>query len=144
MTDFADFGAADADAAPEPLPEAPAAPAPEEHIPPPVETFAALPLSPAMRDALAAMAYETPTPVQGAVIPVALTGRDVIGQAKTGTGKTAAFMIPLLEKLDLDVAQPNQVGDLVEGTAGDRPAGIGQEIVESGSAGPLGGQREGP
>ena len=111
MTDFADFGAdeaAAADTRAEPLPENPPRPeAPvEEDLPPPVETFAELTLAPAMHDALQSMGYEKPTPVQGAVIPVALTGRDVIGQAKTGTGKTAAFMIPLLERLDLDVPQP--------------------------------------
>ncbi len=104
MTDFSD------DEAAAPLPEAAAetapAAAPADDVPPPVATFRELNVSPAMHDALNAMGFEKPTPVQGAVIPVALTGRDVIGQAKTGTGKTAAFMIPLLERLDLDVAQP--------------------------------------
>ena len=44
--------------------------------------------------------YEKPTPVQAGVIPVALDGKDVLGQARTGTGKTASFAIPILEKLD--------------------------------------------
>ncbi len=50
--------------------------------------------------ALASVAYEMPTPVQAGIIPHALAGRDVLGQARTGTGKTAAFAIPILERLD--------------------------------------------
>ena len=46
--------------------------------------------------------YEKPSPIQAAFIPVALTGKDVIGQARTGTGKTAAFMLPSLEAIDTD------------------------------------------
>ncbi|MCC6493654.1 MAG: DEAD/DEAH box helicase [Pirellulales bacterium] len=53
-----------------------------------------------MLSALKAVAYESPTPVQGGIIPRALAGADVLGQARTGTGKTAAFSIPILEKLD--------------------------------------------
>jgi ATP-dependent RNA helicase DeaD len=49
--------------------------------------------------ALAALGYEEPTPIQAAVIPVLLEGRDVLGQAATGTGKTAAFALPLLSRL---------------------------------------------
>lgn len=52
-----------------------------------------------MLAALAKVAYETPSPVQAGIIPVALAGRDVLGQARTGTGKTAAFAIPILETL---------------------------------------------
>jgi ATP-dependent RNA helicase DeaD len=67
--------------------------------------FAALGLSQVMLDALAEACYETPTPVQGGFIPRALAGVDVMGQAQTGTGKTAAFAIPILEML-----QPHQRG----------------------------------
>ena len=49
---------------------------------------------------LAKVAYETPSPVQAGIIPRALAGVDVLGQARTGTGKTAAFGIPILERLD--------------------------------------------
>src|SRR6185437_16642942 len=45
------------------------------------------------------MGFQTPSPIQAALIPVALTGRDCIGQAQTGTGKTAAFVLPILERL---------------------------------------------
>ena len=62
-------------------------------------SFERFQLSPAMRAALRAAAYRVPTPIQEATIAPALAGRDVIGAAQTGTGKTAAFMIPLVERL---------------------------------------------
>jgi len=58
--------------------------------------FAALGLDPRLVEALAALGYEEPTPVQREAIPPLLAGRDVLGQAATGTGKTAAFALPLL------------------------------------------------
>jgi ATP-dependent RNA helicase DeaD len=66
----------------------------------PVESFEQLGLSTIMMKALAKMGFTKPSPVQAAVIPLALDGYDVIGQARTGTGKTAAFAIPILEQLD--------------------------------------------
>src|SRR5215468_10052323 len=57
-------------------------------------------LSPTMLRALKHARYTQPTPIQAAFIPLALDGLDVIGQAKTGTGKTAAFGIPLIEMLE--------------------------------------------
>ena len=62
-------------------------------------TFDQFDLSPATRAALRAVDYVTPTPIQAATIAPALGGRDVIGAAQTGTGKTAAFMIPIVERL---------------------------------------------
>lgn len=53
-----------------------------------------------MQRALKRLMYETPSPIQAQVIPPALDGRDILGQARTGTGKTAAFGIPILEMLD--------------------------------------------
>ncbi len=47
------------------------------------------------------MGFQTPSPIQAALIPVALTGKDCIGQAQTGTGKTAAFVLPILERIHL-------------------------------------------
>ena len=61
--------------------------------------FAALGLSPRIVRALVEEKYETPTPIQAAVIPHAIAGRDVIGCAQTGTGKTAAFVLPILHRL---------------------------------------------
>ncbi|MBX3442673.1 MAG: DEAD/DEAH box helicase [Planctomyces sp.] len=57
-------------------------------------------LSERMLRALDGVKYQNPTPIQAAFIPRALTGRDCIGQARTGTGKTCAFVIPLLEQID--------------------------------------------
>ncbi len=65
------------------------------------ESFAALQLPAALLTALADVGYETPSPIQAACIPLFLAGRDLIGEAQTGTGKTAAFALPLLARLDL-------------------------------------------
>ncbi len=65
-----------------------------------ISRFDQLDLSPVMLAALRKLGYETPSPIQAQVIPAALDGNDIIGQARTGTGKTAAFFIPILELLD--------------------------------------------
>ena len=65
-----------------------------------INSFDELDLSPVMMDALERAGFSTPSPIQAALIPLALDGLDVIGQARTGTGKTAAFSIPILEQLD--------------------------------------------
>jgi ATP-dependent RNA helicase RhlE len=62
-------------------------------------SFNDLGLSAPILKALAAEGYETPTPIQAQTIPLALQGRDVIGLAQTGTGKTASFALPIIEKL---------------------------------------------
>jgi ATP-dependent RNA helicase DeaD len=64
--------------------------------------FAALGLDSRLVDALAALGYEEPTPVQREAIPPLLAGHDVLGQAATGTGKTAAFALPLLHRVTPD------------------------------------------
>jgi len=66
----------------------------------PAAGFLSMDLSPATHRALKLARYLTPSPIQAAFIPKALDGLDVIGQAKTGTGKTAAFGIPILEMLE--------------------------------------------
>jgi ATP-independent RNA helicase DbpA len=63
-------------------------------------SFSALPLSPAMLANLEQLGYRTMTPIQAASLPIALAGHDLIAQAKTGSGKTAAFALPLLAKID--------------------------------------------
>jgi ATP-dependent RNA helicase DeaD len=63
-------------------------------------TFKDLGLNPAIQQALDELGYEDPTPIQEEAIPQLLDGHDVIGQAQTGTGKTAAFGLPLLQYLD--------------------------------------------
>src|SRR6201996_7089634 len=62
--------------------------------------FDELGLSPKVLDAVHASGYETPTPIQAEAIPHALQGRDVLGIAQTGTGKTAAFTLPMLSRLE--------------------------------------------
>jgi ATP-dependent RNA helicase DeaD len=66
-----------------------------------IDSFAALALPPALLSALADVGYETPSPIQAACIPHLLAGSDLLGEAQTGTGKTAAFALPLLARLDL-------------------------------------------
>src|SRR5688500_19749151 len=61
--------------------------------------FAALGLNDALIGALTALGYEEPTPIQSEAIPPLLAGSDLLGQAATGTGKTAAFALPLLERI---------------------------------------------
>jgi ATP-dependent RNA helicase DeaD len=66
----------------------------------PVPTFGELGLSDQLVSRLAALGYETPTPIQARAIPTLLEGKDVVGLAQTGTGKTAAFALPILDKID--------------------------------------------
>ena len=63
-------------------------------------TFKDLALSPEILKASEEIGYVKPSPIQAEAIPVVLSGKDIIGQAQTGTGKTAAFMLPILEKID--------------------------------------------
>ncbi|MBT9176973.1 MAG: DEAD-box ATP-dependent RNA helicase CshA [Firmicutes bacterium] len=67
--------------------------------------FNELTLSREVLMAIADMGFEEMTPIQAAAIPLALEGRDVLGQAQTGTGKTAAFGIPMMERIRMDVEQ---------------------------------------
>ena len=62
-------------------------------------TFSDLELRPELLEALTALGYEEPTPIQSEAIPPLLAGRDLLGQAATGTGKTAAFALPILQRL---------------------------------------------
>ena len=62
--------------------------------------FASLQLSPAVLKAVEDLGFKEPTPIQAQAIPVALSGRDIIGSAQTGTGKTAAFALPILHHLE--------------------------------------------
>ena len=69
-------------------------------------TFDQLALNDSILAALNSVGYETPTPIQAQTIPLLLEGVDILGQAQTGTGKTAAFALPLLSNLDLMQKQP--------------------------------------
>jgi ATP-dependent RNA helicase DeaD len=68
--------------------------------------FRDLGLDERLLQALTDVGYETPSPIQQACIPPLLQGRDLLGEAQTGTGKTAAFALPLLQRLDLTVLAP--------------------------------------
>lgn len=72
----------------------------------PLPSFHDLALAEPVLKALETVGYETPSPIQAQIIPHILQGRDVLGQAQTGTGKTAAFALPLLSAIDLEQKQP--------------------------------------
>ena len=72
----------------------------DEAVPVPAETFADLQIHPAVLQAVADVGYESPSAIQSATIPALLAGSDVVGLAQTGTGKTAAFAIPILSRID--------------------------------------------
>jgi ATP-dependent RNA helicase DeaD len=69
-------------------------------------TFAELGLSPLVLEAVQKIGYETPSPIQAEAIPVLLEGKNLLGTAQTGTGKTAAFTLPLLSRLDFNGKNP--------------------------------------
>ncbi len=69
-------------------------------------TFSEFGLEPLIESAVEKLGFETATPIQAATIPTMLTGRDIIGQARTGSGKTAAFGLPMLQRLNQGGNQP--------------------------------------
>ncbi|CAM3139155.1 DEAD/DEAH box helicase [Vibrio diazotrophicus] len=71
--------------------------------------FSDLALNSAVLSALNSMGFVSPTPIQAAAIPFLLEGRDALGKAQTGTGKTAAFSLPLLNKIDLSQHKPQAI-----------------------------------
>ncbi|MFN6337745.1 MAG: DEAD/DEAH box helicase [Cyanobacteriota bacterium] len=97
------------------------------------EGFSRFGLRPELLSALEALGYETPSPIQKGAIPELLLGRDLVGQARTGTGKTAAFGLPLLQRLDPEERRPQalvltptrelalQVADAISGYAAHLP-----------------------
>ncbi|MFY9329357.1 MAG: DEAD/DEAH box helicase [Georgfuchsia sp.] len=75
-------------------------------MPSTIERFDQLALSAPLLQALGTLGYETPSPIQAACIPHLLAGQDILGEAQTGTGKTAAFALPLLERIDVADKRP--------------------------------------
>ncbi len=69
-------------------------------------SFAELGLDPAVLEAVAAVGYEKPSPIQAQTIPALLAGKHLLGVAQTGTGKTAAFALPLLSRIDASLMEP--------------------------------------
>jgi ATP-dependent RNA helicase DeaD len=81
--------------------------------PAPPVSFSSLGLPRELSDVVTALGYEEPTPVQRETIPLLLDGRDLLGQAATGTGKTAAFALPMLHRINEDRPNPRQTAGLV-------------------------------
>ena len=81
--------------------------------PAPQASFTSLGLPRELSDVVAALGYEEPTPVQRETIPLLLEGRDLLGQAATGTGKTAAFALPMLHRISQDKRNPRQTAGLI-------------------------------
>ncbi|RKG84022.1 DEAD/DEAH box helicase [Corallococcus terminator] len=76
-------------------------------------TFDSLGLKPELVEALTSLGYEEPTPIQAAALPPLLAGKDLLGIAATGTGKTAAFALPLLQHITPGAATPHSTSALV-------------------------------
>ncbi len=74
-----------------------------------VTEFRQLDLADTLLSALDSMGFVSPTPIQAASIPLLLTGTDALGKAQTGTGKTAAFSLPVLNKIDLSQHKPQAI-----------------------------------
>jgi ATP-dependent RNA helicase RhlE len=78
-----------------------------------MSSFSELSLLPKIHAALVAQGYERPTPIQASAIPPALQGRDILGIAQTGTGKTAAFALPILQRLSSATGRSNGIRALI-------------------------------
>jgi ATP-dependent RNA helicase DeaD len=76
-------------------------------------SFLSLGLLPELTNVLAALGYEEPTPVQRETIPLLIAGRDLLGQAATGTGKTAAFALPMLQRISEEKRHTRQTAGLI-------------------------------
>ncbi len=96
------------------------------------KTFAELGLSPKVLAAIDAAGYTTPTPIQAAAIPVALTGRDVLGIAQTGTGKTAGFVLPMITRLETGRARARMPRSLILAPTRELAAQVAQSFEKYG------------
>jgi len=96
------------------------------------KTFAELGLSPKVQAAVEAAGYTTPTPIQEAAIPVAVTGRDVLGIAQTGTGKTASFVLPMIGRLETGRARARMPRSLILAPTRELAAQVAQSFEKYG------------
>jgi superfamily II DNA/RNA helicase len=96
------------------------------------KTFADLGLSPKVQAAVTAAGYVNPTPIQAAAIPVALTGRDVLGIAQTGTGKTASFVLPMITRLESGRARARMPRSLILAPTRELAAQVAQSFEKYG------------
>ena len=95
-------------------------------------TFAELGLSAKVQAAIEAAGYTTPTPIQTQAIPVAVTGRDVLGIAQTGTGKTAGFVLPMLARLESGRARARMPRSLILAPTRELAAQVAQSFEKYG------------
>ena len=101
-------------------------------------SFSSLGLSPPLLEAIAESGYSTPTPIQAEAIPAVLDGKDVMGAAQTGTGKTAGFTLPILELLSSgERARSNQVRALILTPTRELAAQVEASVVTYGKHLPL-------
>jgi superfamily II DNA/RNA helicase len=98
----------------------------------PTTTFAELGLSAKVQAAIAAAGYTEPTPIQLQAIPVAVTGRDVLGIAQTGTGKTAGFVLPMLMRLETGRARARMPRSLILAPTRELAAQVAQSFEKYG------------
>jgi len=96
------------------------------------KTFAELGLSPKVQTAIDAAGYTTPTPIQAAAIPIAVTGRDVLGIAQTGTGKTASFVLPMITQLETGRARARMPRSLILAPTRELAAQVAQSFEKYG------------
>lgn len=96
------------------------------------KTFADLGLSPKVQAAVTAAGYSIPTPIQAAAIPVAITGRDVLGIAQTGTGKTASFVLPMIHRLESGRARARMPRSLILAPTRELAAQVAQSFEKYG------------
>ncbi len=96
------------------------------------KTFAELGLSPKVQAAIDAAGYTSPTPIQAAAIPIALTGQDVLGIAQTGTGKTASFVLPMITRLETGRARARMPRSLILAPTRELAAQVAQSFEKYG------------
>ncbi|MCC0014093.1 MAG: DEAD/DEAH box helicase, partial [Rhodobiaceae bacterium] len=95
-------------------------------------TFSELGLSPKVLSAVTDAGYQTPTPIQAGAIPHALKGKDVLGIAQTGTGKTAAFVLPMITRLEKGRARARMPRTLILEPTRELAAQVEENFVKYG------------
>src|ERR687892_1292145 len=95
-------------------------------------SFSNLGLSPKVLTAVEAAGFQTPTPIQAKAVPVAVTGRDVLGIAQTGTGKTASFVLPMLTRLEKGRARARMPRTLILEPTRELAAQVEENFVKYG------------
>ncbi len=97
-----------------------------------VDQFRALGLKPHIASTVASLGYDEPTPVQSQAIPLILQGEDVLGGAQTGTGKTAAFVLPILQRLQKSAGKGSAPRVLILTPTRELAAQVHQSVVDYG------------